>query len=153
LWVEKEYRNLQRSSSANVSSPKPILVRKNILLMELLGQNGTPFPLLKNCPEYFTESMLKMILKQITILFNQAGLVHADLSPYNILIGKNVPYFIDMSQSVLVSHPKALKFLKRDLTNVISAFSIKNIRTPDITNIYDKITKDYPDKNLSKEFN
>ncbi len=148
LWVEKEYKNLQRCSLANVSVPKPILVRQNILLMELLGKDGIPFPLLKNSPEAFTDSLLDKIINQITILFQDAGIVHGDLSPFNILIDNQIPYLIDMSQSLLVSHPRAFEFLRRDLNNIISSFSIKQVPTPDIEELFGSITKEAPDKNL-----
>jgi len=148
LWAEKEYKNLQRSSIAKVRVPTPILVKNNILLMELLGKKSRPFPLLKNSPQAYTEETLAQIIEQTKMLFNKAGLVHADLSPFNILIGDQIPYFIDMSQSVLVSHPKALEFLERDIDNVISFFFMKGIEVPDSKEIFKTITKDFPDKDL-----
>ncbi|MFX0185752.1 MAG: serine protein kinase RIO [Candidatus Hodarchaeota archaeon] len=149
LWVEKEYRNLYRSSQAKINVPKPILVKNNILLMELLGKNGIPYPLLKNTPKSFNKSTLAKILEQIELLFQKAGLVHADLSPYNVLIGNQTPYFIDMSQSILVSHPKALEFLKRDLRNIINSFSMKGLDVPNIDDLYNEITLNFSDKNLN----
>ncbi|MFX0013617.1 MAG: serine protein kinase RIO [Promethearchaeota archaeon] len=148
LWAEKEYSNLQRSIQAEVNVPKPILIRKNILLMELLGKEGIPSPLLKNTPEAFTEKTLTQILNQIKLLFQRAGLVHADLSAFNILMVNTTPYFIDMSQSVLLSHPRALDFLKRDLKNILSFFSTKEIEIPNDQELFDEIIKDLPDKNL-----
>ena len=148
LWVEKEYKNLQRSSLAEINVPKPILVKKNILLMELLGKNGKPYPLLRYTPHAVTKSTLDQILDQTRLLFQKADLVHADLSPFNILMGDNTPYFIDMSQSVLTSHPRALEFLKRDLTNILSFFSKKGLEIPDKKEIFNEITKDFSDKNL-----
>jgi RIO kinase 1 len=148
LWAEKEYSNLQRSSQAGVKVPKPILIKKNILLMELLGKDGSPYPLLKLKPDAVTEKIMTEILNQTSLLFQQAGLVHADLSPYNILIGDETPYLIDMSQSVVVSHPKALNFLLRDLKNVLSFFSGKGFDVPDEKTLFDEITKDFPDRNF-----
>ncbi len=148
LWAEKEYKNLQRSSIAKIKVPKPILVKNNILLMELLGENSKPFPLLKNSPNAFTEAILNQIINQTKLLFQQAGLVHADLSPFNILIGNQIPYFIDMSQSVLISHPRALEFLKRDLNNVLSFFLTQEFNIPDHRELFDIITKDFPNKDV-----
>ncbi len=148
LWTAKEFSNLQRSSSAKINVPKPILVKNNILLMELLGKDGKPYPLLKYTPKAYTKSILTQILDQTKHLFQRAGLVHADLSPFNILMGNQTPYFIDMSQSVLISHPRALDFLKRDLKNILSSFLVKGFVVPDENELFDEITKDYPDKNL-----
>ena len=107
-----------------------------------------PFPLLKNSPQAYTEETLAQIIEQTKMLFNKAGLVHADLSPFNILVGDQISYFIDMSQSVLVSHPRALKFLERDIDNVISFFLMKGIDVADSKEIFETITKDFPDKDL-----
>ncbi|GAG69421.1 unnamed protein product, partial [marine sediment metagenome] len=148
VWAEKEYKNLQRSSVAEINVPKPILVKKNILLMELLGKEKIPFPLLKNCPKAFTRKTFYQILDQTKLLFQKAGLVHADLSPFNILIGNGTPYLIDMSQSVLISHPRALEFLKRDLNNVLSSFLTKGVDIPEMKEVYEEITTDFPDKEL-----
>ncbi|MHA2243931.1 MAG: serine protein kinase RIO [Candidatus Hodarchaeales archaeon] len=148
LWVQKEFSNLQRSSIAKIKVPKPILVKNNILLMELLGRNGKPYPLLRYTPEAYTKSTLTQILDQIKLLFQRAGLVHADLSPFNIIMGNLTPYFIDMSQSVLISHPRALDFLRRDLKNILSSFLMKGFVVPDENELFDEITKDFPDKNL-----
>ena len=148
LWAEKEYSNLQRSSQAKIHVPKPILIRKNILLMELLGKDGEPYPLLKYSPDAVTEQILTQILHQTKLLFQQAGLVHADLSPFNILIGDKTPYLIDMSQSVVVSHPKAFKYLLRDLKNILSFFSGKDFEVPNVKMLFDEITKDFPDRIL-----
>ena len=47
-------------------------------------------------------------------LYQDAHLVHADLSEYNILVDDQAePVFIDMGQSVLVQHPRAQEFLQR----------------------------------------
>ncbi|WP_455464393.1 RIO1 family regulatory kinase/ATPase domain-containing protein, partial [Candidatus Hodarchaeum mangrovi] len=83
LWADKEYKNLLRCVQANINVPKPILVRNNMLLMELLGEDGTPSPLLKDYPKAFTKEMLELILVQMERLVLNANLIHADLSAYN----------------------------------------------------------------------
>ncbi len=139
LWVEKEYRNLSRCMLAGVNVPKPILVKNNVLLMELIGQNGIPSPLLKVSPNEATQPMMNAILDQIKRVYQKAGLVHADLSPYNILIKESTPYLIDMSQSVTTSHPKAEEFLERDLDNILYYFSKRGIKTPEAESVLDSI--------------
>lgn len=140
LWAEKEFRNLNRSNLAGISVPKPILIKKNVLLMEFIHSDGTPSPLLRNVPEKRNESTLKKILEQVKLLYDKGGLVHGDLSPYNILIREGDPVLIDMSQSVLVSHPRAQDFLQRDLENIIVYFSEKGIPTPDTEEVLKLIT-------------
>ena len=51
-------------------------------------------------------------------MYQKCGLVHADLSEYNMLWHKDKVYFIDVGQSVEKMHPKAEEFLLRDCENV-----------------------------------
>ncbi|MCK5345760.1 MAG: serine protein kinase RIO, partial [Candidatus Heimdallarchaeota archaeon] len=142
LWVEKEFRNLSRSISVGVNVPKPILVKNNVLLMELIGKNGIPSPLLKSVPQKASISTLETLLQQVSILYQKAGLVHGDLSPYNIIMKDVTPYLIDMSQSVLISHPNAQEFLKRDLSNLLTFFNKLNFPIPDLESVYEVIVSE-----------
>ncbi|OAG30553.1 RIO kinase 1 [Nematocida sp. ERTm5] len=56
-------------------------------------------------------------------LYNESGLVHADLSEYNMLYWEGVVYIIDVSQSVERHHPNANEFLRMDISNVNKYFS------------------------------
>lgn len=58
------------------------------------------------------------------MLYEEANLIHADLSEYNILWHDNQCYFIDVSQSVEPSHENAFHFLHRDCVNItnVSAY-------------------------------
>jgi RIO kinase 1 len=55
-------------------------------------------------------------------MYQKAGLVHGDLSEYNMLYQKGLLYFIDVSQSVEEDHPRALDFLRMDCKNVTDFF-------------------------------
>jgi len=146
LWVEKEFKNLNRSTSVGVNVPKPILVKNNVLLMELIGKNGIPSPLLKSVPQKASISTLETLIQQVSILYQKAGLVHGDLSPYNIIMKDTTPYVIDMSQSVLVSHPNAQAFLKRDLSNILTFFNKLNFPVPDLESVYEVIVSENSEK-------
>ena len=61
-------------------------------------------------------------------LYAKAELVHADLSEYNIMIWKDHPVFIDLSQSTHKNHPSSLIFLRRDLNNINTFFVKKNVK-------------------------
>lgn len=150
LWVEKEFRNLNRSTSVGVNAPKPILVKNNVLLMELIGKNGIPSPLLKSVPQEASISTLETLLQQITLLYQKAGLIHGDLSAYNIIMKDETPYIIDMSQSVLVSHPNAQEFLKRDLSNILTFFNKLNFPIPDLESVYEVIVSESSEEENNK---
>ncbi len=127
VWAEKEFRNLQRAYEANVNVPRPFVHLKNVILMEFLGEREIPVPTLADLGielkeivdvrEFFNE-----LIENVKRLF-EAELVHADLSEYNVVLFKDRPYLIDMGQSVLVDHPYAMSYLRRDLKNLIRFFS------------------------------
>jgi RIO kinase 1 len=56
-----------------------------------------------------------------------ANLVHADFSAYNILIDPATQKItiIDVGQAVLINHPKAQDFLKRDIINIVDFLNKK----------------------------
>ncbi len=116
-WARKEYSNLIRAHESGVLVPEPFGFERNILLMEFLGDGGNPYPQLRLSNMENPSSIYQIIIKYMETLFQTARLVHADLSEYNILLGE-LPYFIDMGQSVTLDHPRALQFLARDVANV-----------------------------------
>lgn len=125
IWTEKEFKNLQRAFNAKVNVPMPITYLKNVLVMEFIGKDETPAPTLAELggqiAELDVKSLFDEIVENIKKLYN-ADLVHADLSEYNIMYFEK-PYFIDMGQAVLVDHPYAMKYLERDLKNILRFFS------------------------------
>ncbi|KAI5160249.1 RIO kinase 1 [Nematocida ausubeli] len=63
------------------------------------------------------------VCQLIKKLYNESGLVHADLSEYNMLYWRDTVYIIDVSQSVERDHPNANEFLRMDIRNVNNYFS------------------------------
>jgi RIO kinase 1 len=56
------------------------------------------------------------------ILYQDAGLVHGDLSSYNILIQNDDPVIIDISQGMIRDHPISEELLNRDIENIVKDF-------------------------------
>ena len=56
-------------------------------------------------------------------MYRECGLVHADLSEYNILWHNDQVWIIDVSQAVDNTHPSALEFLYRDCSNMSNVSS------------------------------
>jgi RIO kinase 1 len=121
-WARKEFSNLKRAHMAGLDVPEPIVWDRNILIMEFVGSGGQPFPQLRNVNLDDPEKIYQVILGFIKDLYKKAGLIHADLSEFNILYGEK-PYIIDMGQSVTLDHPRAFQFLKRDIANINHFFS------------------------------
>ncbi|MEM4406231.1 MAG: serine protein kinase RIO [Candidatus Methanomethylicaceae archaeon] len=129
-WAQKEYRNLSEAKSAGVLVPNPICAYQNILVMEFIGADGVPAPLLKDLPE-LDESLYQQILVAIKKLYSSAGLVHADLSEYNIMVNEGKAYLIDFGQAVSRDHPMSLEFLRRDVVNILRFFRKAGLNVPE----------------------
>ena len=80
------------------------------------------------------------LISAIKKMYLQAKLVHCDLSPFNILYHQRKPYLIDLGQAVLLDHPNAHEFLKRDLHNLSTFFKKYQIDS-NSKQIYEKLTK------------
>jgi RIO kinase 1 len=63
-----------------------------------------------------------MVLNDVRKLYRDARLVHGDLSEYNIMYWRGLPYLIDLSQAVSLDHPLSHEFLKRDVKNINKFF-------------------------------
>lgn len=123
-WAKKEFRNLKRAEAAGVRVPHPVAIRGNILVMELIGQDDEPAPQLKDVDLDAQEAwrVFGLLTSYVSLLYNRAGLVHADLSEFNILYDGE-PVLIDMGQSVTLDHPMAGRFLQRDVANLARYFA------------------------------
>jgi len=137
-WASKEYKNLKLAYEAGVYVPKPIKQEKNVLVMEFIGENFVPAPTLRELP-VVTEYMLLQILRQVKILYKKAGLVHSDLSEYNIFYYKRKPILFDFGQAVLTTHPNAEVYLIRDISNILDFFRSRDVLTPDLDSIMEYI--------------
>lgn len=119
-FARKEFRNLEICENAGVNAPKPFFLEGNVLVMGFLGEGELPYPTLVQtvCEERFLDKIIENVRKMY-----KAGLVHADLSEYNIMMGTDgTPYLIDFGQGVVLAHPKAEEFLERDVKNVLNFF-------------------------------
>ena len=124
-WVKREFFMLEKLFNNGAMIPKPILQVENAIFMELLGDEHTVAPRL--CDIRLSNEEAKraqdLILKNIELFWN-SGIVHADLSEYNILWWKNNPYIIDFPQSVDVrTHPNSKEIFNRDLKTIMKYFS------------------------------
>lgn len=143
-WARKEFKNLKRMNSAGVRSPHPIAVQKNVLVMEFIGKNEKAAPLLKDFKVKKPHKLYAKVLDYMTKLYEKGNLVHADLSEYNILMKKQKPVFIDVSQSVLLDHQYAPALLFRDIKNINRYFSSLGVEILSNEELYEQITNTPP---------
>ena len=117
-WTQKEFNNLQLAEEAEVNSPRPIDFLRNILVMSFIGIDGVPAPVLKEIKIEDPSNFYMLLLNELRRLYQKAGLVHGDLSEYNIMVLENKPVIFDLSQAMLTIHPIAPQLLSRDLGNI-----------------------------------
>lgn len=120
-WCKKEYANLLAAEIAGVHAPRPYGFSGNALAMEFIGKEGKPAQTLRQQKVENPEAVLNAILEDARRLYRNE-LVHADLSEYNILMLGKVPYMIDFGQAVHIKHPDSMRFLKRDVFNILAYF-------------------------------
>ena len=129
-WCQKEFRNLARYRDAGVRVPEPLKAISNVLVTEYLGTKEGPWPRLQELrglaePDRLYRALVEDYLKG----YNEADLIHADLSEYNVLVEGTdgpasawTPRIIDVGQAVLKTHPMARQFLERDVGNLVRFF-------------------------------
>lgn len=132
IWVKKEFKNLTRAHEAGVRVPMPIAYRDNVLIMEFIGEEGMPSPQLKGYKPEDLKSFYQDLEENLNTLFCKAGLIHGDLSEYNILVRDDKPVIIDVSQSVVKAHPRSEEFLLRDIGNLERFFKELKVKKEDI---------------------
>ena len=124
-WQNAEVDALYRLAAAGVRVPKPYNFHEGVLLMELVTDaEGNAAPRL-NDVEFTPEIALKyhhaLILEVVRMLC--AGVIHGDLSEFNILIGSDGPVIIDLPQAVdAAGNNHAQAMLERDVTNLRNYF-------------------------------
>eukprot|EP00817_Percolomonadidae_sp_ATCC50343_P006782 CAMPEP_0117429614 /NCGR_PEP_ID=MMETSP0758-20121206/9146_1 /TAXON_ID=63605 /ORGANISM="Percolomonas cosmopolitus, Strain AE-1 (ATCC 50343)" /LENGTH=582 /DNA_ID=CAMNT_0005216795 /DNA_START=6 /DNA_END=1751 /DNA_ORIENTATION=- len=150
LWAEKELRNLKKLEEIGVPVPHAYILKQHVLVMDFIGKDGWPAKRLKNValkPKR-ARRLYVDVIKNMRRMYQEADLVHGDLSEYNMLYHKKKIWIIDVSQSVSSEHPNALVFLRKDCENIKEYFR-KNHITNGLTTreLFEFIT----DINLKKE--
>ncbi|MFB6308487.1 MAG: serine/threonine-protein kinase Rio1 [Haloarculaceae archaeon] len=127
-WVRKEYANLKRARAAGVRAPEPIAVERNVLVMEYIGTEDGRAKRLSEVEIENPETAYEVVREYMRRL-HEAGLVHGDLSEYNIVFQEGKLYLLDLGQAVTVHHPNADEFLDRDCENVAAFFARQGVDT------------------------
>lgn len=118
LAAQREYEVMQLLYP-KVSVPKPIDQNRHAIVMEIAeGSLLAKTKLLD--PEWY----LNEILRQVKIAYSM-GIIHADLSEYNIFVSEARVQLIDWPQYVTPEHPQADELLERDISNILVYFTRK----------------------------
>lgn len=135
-WAQREYRNLLKAREAGVRVPLPIECSKHLIIMEFIGDKS-PAPQLKDLYPEDPQKFMDRVISYMKKLWS-SGLVHGDLSEFNILNHDEKPVFIDFSQATLTRSFNALELLERDCKN-ISRFARKLGLDIDKKELFDSI--------------
>ncbi|XP_008578310.1 PREDICTED: serine/threonine-protein kinase RIO1 isoform X1 [Galeopterus variegatus] len=141
-WAEKEMRNLIRLNTAEIPCPEPIMLRSHVLVMGFIGKDDMPAPLLKNIQlsESKARELYLQVIQYMRRMYQDARLVHADLSEFNMLYHGGDVYIIDVSQSVEHDHPHALEFLRKDCANVNDFFLKHSVAVMTVRELFEFVT-------------
>ena len=124
-WQNAEVDALYRLAEAGVRVPEPHSFSEGVLLMELVvDQTGAAAPRLNDLHLTKTEALeyhSLLIIQVVQMLC--AGLVHGDLSEFNVLIASNGPVIIDLPQAInAAGNNNAGRLFKRDVDNLAAYF-------------------------------
>lgn len=126
--ASREFMALKRLYDSNVSVPRPIFKTHHVVVMSAL--DGRP---LIEYAKMITKEMVNDIFVNLRKMY-EVGVVHADLSEYNILISEDGDVMLfDFPQWVSPNHNSANRYLFSDLNNLVRFFSKKDIPTPTLS--------------------
>jgi RIO kinase 2 len=119
LAAEKEYEALKIVHPMGVAVPKPVGQNRHVVVMNMIeGAELYRVPEIAN-----PEEVLDEILLNVRKAYQRAGVVHADLSEYNVVLKPDMHVLIiDWPQYVKTSHPNADMLLTRDVQNILRFF-------------------------------
>ena len=128
-WPEQELDTLRRAQAAGVTVPYPVEFTGDGMLMQLIGDDGAAAPRLVNAR--LDRDELRCAFAQLgdeLRALTRAGMVHADLSPYNVLWWRDRMWLIDFPQSVdLVQNPHGFDLLHHDVMTMCTWFTRRGV--------------------------
>lgn len=143
-WIEKEWIVLKKLYRRGADVPKPIAFNEDLILMEYVGTPNEPAVLLKKVYLDSTEAVefFNQVVKNIRLMLKY-GIVHADLSEFNILYDNGIIKIIDFPQAVDPQiNPHAYDLLLRDVLNICKFFSKFGV-VQDYESLTNQIWTDY----------
>ncbi|MGE0115672.1 MAG: PA4780 family RIO1-like protein kinase [Steroidobacteraceae bacterium] len=125
-WKNTEVNALYQLAAADVRVPKPFGYFNDVLVMELVtdaeGYSAPRLGEVELSPELARDYHQFLIRQMVRMLC--AGLIHGDLSEYNILIAAEGPVIIDLPQAVnATGNNNAFAMLERDINNITTSLA------------------------------
>ncbi len=141
IWVMREYINLWRLHEAGVRVPRPAIGPSakecaeagSVVLMEFIGEGDQPAPRLSDVKLDGAEAQAALEQSvQILLALARMGLVHGDLSTYNLLWHEGQVVLIDVPQVIDVrsAQREAEELLARDVDSLLTSFRRHRVELP-----------------------
>jgi RIO kinase 1 len=123
-WLAHEYKCLQKLHGLGADVPAPLAMAERAILMQFIGDEQRAAPTLHetdlSCGA--VREVFDQIMRNIALML-EAGKVHGDLSPFNILMDGDRPVLIDLPQWINpLAHPAGYELLSRDVERVCRYF-------------------------------
>ncbi len=150
LSAHAEYKALVLAYNAGINVPRPVTVNRHTVVMSYI--NGVQLSEVGDVddPE---DLYWGGIIEDVKRMFADIGIVHGDLSEFNIMIDldSGEPYIIDWPQWVPRNAPGALDMLRRDITNVTRYFMKRFRLDLDVDEVYNYVVGNVEVKEESLE--
>ena len=153
-WLMYEFTSLQTLYKAGAAVPEPLSAAANAILMGYCGDEDGAAPALSEITLERDEAqaLFAEVLRNIDIML-QHGMIHGDLSAYNILYWEGTVTLIDFPQVTLSeSNHNAYRIFQRDVQRVCEYFAQQGVKC-DARQLVEKLWGDYvktaPDRTVS----
>lgn len=130
-WLMHEYATLTRLHAAGAATPRPIAAGENAILMEFVGDRRRAAPTLHSVGLGSGEAhrLHREVLRNISLMLSM-GMIHGDLSAYNILYWEGKVTLIDFPQVTFAeANSSAYAILQRDVARVADYFAAQGVES------------------------
>ncbi len=128
-WLMHEHITLGRLYNLGAAVPKPMGVGENAILMTYVGDRNRPAPVLHgiSLSRQEAEPLCDEVLRNVELMLAH-GMIHGDLSAYNILYWEGKVTLIDFPQVTMSeSNHNAYRIFQRDVRRVCEYFAMQGV--------------------------
>ena len=137
LAATKEFQALKLLYPEKVAVPKPIKHNRHAIVMSMI--EGAELYRYRDIPD--PKQVFMEIMENVRKAYLKAGVIHADLSEYNVILQPDMHILIiDWPQYVRNNHPNAEQLLKRDLRNILTFFRKKRLLKANLDEAFAYVT-------------
>jgi RIO kinase 1 len=128
-WLMYEFTAMQTLFEVGADVPEPYAAESNAVLMAYIGDEYNAAPTLNSVSLARSEArvLFERVLHNIELMLRQ-GMIHGDLSAYNILYWEGAPWIIDLPQvTLLESNRRSHAILERDVQRICDYFARQGV--------------------------